>query len=140
MLTPCGFGSLTMGLSVRVEGAWREELSCRGEASPPSAASHLPWLGDMRVRFCVSRVRVCVRPQVCPPTCVCECVCECACIPADAGAHASAHIHVCVYLCICVCVCLCACLSVYVLGGSAESVLVLGGQHSLPGCGLPTVA
>ena len=64
VLTPCGFGSLTVGLSVRAEGAWRVELSCGVEASR-SAASHLPWPGDMRVHFCVS-----LCPYVCASTTV----------------------------------------------------------------------
>lgn len=66
VLTLCGFGSLTVGLSVTVEEAWRVELSCGGEASR-SAASHLPWPGDTRVRFCVS---------------LCPCVCASTSVPA----------------------------------------------------------
>lgn len=70
VLTPCVFGSLPVGLSVRAEGAWRVELSCRGEASPRSAASNLPWLGNMCVHFCVS-LCPCVRASTSVPAYLC---------------------------------------------------------------------
>lgn len=59
--------SLVVGVSVVVEGALGWKLAAGGEASPPSAASHLPWLGKMCVHFSVF---LCVHAYVHKCACV----------------------------------------------------------------------
>lgn len=98
--------------------------SYRGGGPLHSALFHLRWLVDcvyIFLCFCVhmpASMPVRVSARVCTPVYAC--------------AHFSVHMHshVC-YLRMCVC------LSVYVLGYSAESALVLSGRHCQPGCGLP---